>query len=90
LIFFEGFQDVVKGTAAHDFEGRRDIMNPGEHYDGDFSVETAEPVEKSDAVYFWQDQIEEDKVRRLLADKFLSVAPVAKGRTAIAARFQYR
>jgi hypothetical protein len=53
-------------------------------------VEIAEPVEKLDAVYFWQDQIEEDKVRRLLADKFLSVAPVAKSSAFVAAGFQHR
>ena len=87
LVLLEGFQDVVISAAANSLESSGDVVDRRNHDDGNFRVVTAEPIEQLDAVYFWQDQIEEDKVRRLLADKFLSVAPVANGRTAIAARF---
>ncbi len=65
-------------------------MDRGNHDDGNFRVVTAEPIEQLEAVHFRHDQIEQDEVRRLLANRFLSDPPIAKSGAMIAAGFQHR
>ena len=57
LVLFKRFEDVVVGTAADGFEGGRDVMDGGDHDDGNFGVVFAEPIEQLDAVHFGHDHV---------------------------------
>ncbi len=90
LVLLEGFEDVVIGTAANGLKRGGDIVDGGDHDDGDFRVETAEPVKELDAIHLGHDHVAEDEVRRLLANKLLSGAAIAQSSAAVAAGLQHR
>jgi hypothetical protein len=90
LVLLERFEDVVIGAAANGLERGGDVVDGGDHNDGDFRVETSEPIEKLDAIHFRHDHIAEDEVRRLFADELLCGAAVAKSNAVVAAGLQHR
>src|SRR5208282_1158861 len=89
LVFLERLEDVVVSAAPDGFQSCGNVMDGGNHDDGDFGVIFAKPIKQLDTVHFGHDHVAQHEVRRGPFDLFLSSAAIAYGRAAIAFGFEH-
>ncbi len=90
LVFLKGLEDVVVSAAADGFQSGRNVVDGGDHDNGNFRIVLAEPIEEFDAVHLGHDHVAEDEIGGEALDLVLCGAAVADGSTLVTLGLEHR